>query len=79
MIPDAPLVGHTRTVPSMDARERRVDTARILGTIALVIGFLIAIVGLATDSTPAKGYLFAGMLVTVGVGLRLEAAITDRR
>ncbi|WP_067705982.1 hypothetical protein [Actinoplanes awajinensis] len=62
----------------MDARGRRVDTARILGNIALVTGFLITIVGLATDSTPAKGYVFAGMLVTAGVGLRLEAAITDR-
>ncbi|MEV8504536.1 hypothetical protein AB0368_06845 [Actinoplanes sp. NPDC051475] len=63
----------------MDARERRVDTARILGNIALLVGLLITIVGLATDSTPAKGYLFAGMLVFAGIGLRLEAALTDRR
>ena len=62
----------------MDARGRRVDTARILGNIALATGFLITIIGLMTDSTPAKGYVFAGMLVIVGVGLRLEAAVTDR-
>jgi uncharacterized membrane protein YiaA len=69
--------GHT--VLAMDARERRTDTARIIGNIALAVGLLITVVGLVTDSTPAKGYVFAGMLVFVGIGLRLEAAVTDRR
>ncbi|WP_162959266.1 hypothetical protein [Micromonospora tulbaghiae] len=50
----------------------------MLGNIALVVGLLITIVGLATDSTPTKGYFFAGMLVFAGVGLRLEAALKDR-
>ncbi|RKF19165.1 hypothetical protein [Micromonospora globbae] len=63
----------------VDARERRLNTARILGNIALLVGLLITMVGLATDSTPAKGYVFAGMLVFIGVGLRIEAALTDRR
>ncbi|WIM93005.1 hypothetical protein ACTOB_004970 [Actinoplanes oblitus] len=63
----------------MDTRERRIDTARILGTIAVVVGLLITVVGLVTDSTPAKGYFFAGMLVFTGIGLRIEAAVTDRR
>lgn len=68
-----------RTVLFVDARERRLDTTRILGNIAVLVGLLITLVGLATDSTPARGYLFAGMLVFIGVGLRLEAALTDRR
>lgn len=63
----------------MDSRGRRIDTTRVLGTIAVVAGFLITAIGLATDSTPAKGYFFAGLLVIVGIGMRLEAAIADRR
>lgn len=62
----------------MDVRGRRIDTARILGTIAVVVGLLVTIVGLLTDTTPAKGFFFAGLLVLAGVGLRLEAAILDR-
>ena len=64
---------------SVDARERRTDTARILGNIALVVGLLIAVVGLVTDNTPAKAYFLAGLLGIIGIGLRLEAALTDRR
>ncbi|MGW4943727.1 hypothetical protein ACWEOZ_19300 [Actinoplanes sp. NPDC004185] len=63
----------------MDARGRRIDTTRILGTVAVLAGLLISVIGLVTDSTPAKGYFFAGLLVITGIGLRLEAAITDRR
>jgi uncharacterized membrane protein YiaA len=66
-------------VSGVDARGRRTDTTRILGTIALLVGLLISIIGLATDSTPAKGYVFAGLLVITGIGLRLEAALTGRR
>lgn len=63
----------------MGPRGRRIDTARILGNIALVVGVLITVIGLITDSTPTKGYFFAGLLVAIGIGLRLEAAISDRR
>ena len=63
----------------VDARGRRTDTTRILGTIALLVGLLISVIGLVTESTPAKGYFFAGLLVITGIGLRLEAALTDRR
>ena len=72
-----PAIGHT--VLSMDAWRQRTGTTRIIGNIALVVGLLITVVGLVTDSTPAKGYVFAGMLVFTGIGLRLEAAVTDRR
>lgn len=67
-----------RTVLHVDARERRIDTTRIVGSMAIAVGLLIAVTGLATDSTPAKGYVFAGLLVVVGVGLRLEAAIAGQ-
>ncbi len=60
----------------MDAQARRADTARILGSIALATGLAIAAIGLATDSTPAKGFFFAALLVATGIGLRLEAALT---
>lgn len=66
-------------VLGVDARGRRIDTTRILGTVAVLAGLLISVIGLVTDSTPAKGYFFAGLLVITGIGLRLEAAITDRR
>ncbi|MEV4706838.1 hypothetical protein [Actinoplanes sp. NPDC049316] len=63
----------------MDARERRVDSTRIAGSIAIATGLLITVIGLATDDTPPKGYVFASLLVIIGVGLRLEAATADRR
>jgi uncharacterized membrane protein YiaA len=76
-MPSLPEGGHT--VLPMDARARRTDPTKIIGNMALVVGLLITVVGLVTGSTPAKGYFFAGMLVFTGVGLRLEAAVTDRR
>jgi hypothetical protein len=45
----------------------------------LVVGLLITSIGLLTGSTPAKGYLLAGMLVVAGVGLRIEAALLEPR
>ena len=63
----------------MDARERRADSSRIAGSAAIAVGLLITVIGLLTDSTPPKGYFVAGLLVVVGVGLRIEAAIGDRR
>lgn len=63
----------------MDAQARQADTAKILGSIALATGLAIAAIGLATDSTPAKGFFFAALLVATGIGLRLEAALTMRR
>ncbi|MEU8665018.1 hypothetical protein [Actinoplanes philippinensis] len=63
----------------MNKVERRADTARILGTMAILTGLLITGVGLATDATPVKGYFFAGLLVIIGSGLRLEAAVASTR
>jgi len=79
MWPDA-LASHREPYgAAMDVRGQRIDTARILGNVALVVGILIAVIGLVTDGTPAKGYFFAGLLVIIGLGLRLEAAVSDRR
>jgi uncharacterized membrane protein YiaA len=58
--------------------ERRADTTRILGTMALLLGLLITAYGLGTDELPAKGYFSAGLLVVIGTGLRLESAVTRR-
>ncbi len=46
---------------------------------AVAVGLVITLIGLATNSTPAKGFFFAGLLVLTGLGLRLEAALVDRR
>lgn len=62
----------------MNTRGRRAVT-RLLGSTALVVGLLITSIGLLTGSTPAKGYLLAGMLVVAGVGLRIEAALLEPR
>jgi uncharacterized membrane protein YiaA len=67
------------SVPAVDRQGRRVDTLRILGNVALVVGLAITSIGLATDATPAKAYFFAALLVVIGIGFRLEAALTDRR
>jgi uncharacterized membrane protein YiaA len=66
-------------VSAVDAQERRTYAARILGNIVLVVGLLISAAGLIADGMPAKGYFFAGLLVLIGLGLRLEAALGDRR
>lgn len=64
----------------MDAQGRRISTVRILGNIALVVGLSVTVIGLTSDSVvPAEGYFFAGLLVLMGIGLRLEAAITESR
>ncbi len=62
----------------MNKAERRADTARIVGTLSILAGLLITGVGLSSDAIPAKGYFLAGMLVVIGAGLRLEAAVTRR-
>lgn len=63
----------------MDIYGRRVDTLRILGNVSLVVGLVITSIGLATDTTPAKAYVFAALLVMIGIGFRLEAALLNRR
>ncbi|GAA4936955.1 hypothetical protein [Actinoplanes utahensis] len=54
----------------MDVRGARANVARMVGNTALVTGLLAAGFG------PA---LLGGLLVVIGVGLRLEAAIHETR
>ncbi|QDY10189.1 hypothetical protein FJK98_26080 [Micromonospora sp. HM134] len=59
----------------MDLRSRRADTRRVVGTSALLTGLLISALTVASDSGRAELHVLAGLLVLVGVGLRIEAAI----
>ncbi|MFI5938289.1 hypothetical protein [Actinoplanes sp. NPDC051494] len=57
-------------------------TAWFLGSTALVLGLGIAGFALVADSSepPSTARLvFAGLLVLTGIGLRIEAAMRDRR
>lgn len=63
----------------MDARARRVEALRALAACALIIGFLITGFCLLADTTSLGGLFLAGLLVFIGVGLRLEAAIAESR
>jgi uncharacterized membrane protein YiaA len=65
--------------PAATASEPAADWTRVLGGLAVVAGLLITLIGLATDSTPAKGYLFATLLLVTGLTLRLESAIRSLR
>jgi hypothetical protein len=63
----------------VDARSRRVDTARVLGTVALVAGLMTALLTMMSGHDGLKPYLPAAFLILIGIGLRIEAAIVDRR
>ena len=60
----------------MEERQARVNVARNLGGAALCAGLLVAVAGRWFLDAP---YAFAGLLVITGLGMRLEAAILDRR
>ncbi|MFI7592142.1 hypothetical protein [Micromonospora sp. NPDC049359] len=63
----------------MDPRSRRADTGRILGTLSLVVGFLTSLLTLSAGYDGRAPHFVAFLLVLTGIGLRIEAAITDRR
>lgn len=63
----------------MDLRSRRADTVRVFGTVLLVGGFLTSLLTMSSGYDGAEPHLVAAFLVVTGVGLRIEAAITDRR
>lgn len=44
---------------------------------AIAGGFLACVLTMASDSGQAETYVIAGLLVLAGIGLRIEAAITD--
>jgi hypothetical protein len=49
-------------------------TLRNVGTAAIVIGLLVALFTLASAGSD-RPFVLAGLLVLVGVGLRIEAAV----
>lgn len=58
-------------------RSRRPSSVRVLGNVALLAGFLTSVITLSADFGDPEVHILAGLLVALGVGLRLEAAITD--
>ncbi|GAB2441903.1 hypothetical protein [Micromonospora schwarzwaldensis] len=63
----------------MDPRSKRADTGRLLGTLLLVAGFLTSLLTMSSGYDGVKPYLVAFFLILTGMGLRIEAAITDRK
>ncbi|GHJ15340.1 hypothetical protein [Micromonospora sp. AKA38] len=63
----------------MDPRSKRADTGRLLGTLSLVAGFLTSLLTMSSGYDGVKPYLVAFFLILTGMGLRIEAAITDRK
>ncbi|PTA44170.1 hypothetical protein [Micromonospora sp. RP3T] len=63
----------------MDPRSKRADARRVLGTLLLVAGFLASLLTMSSGYDGVKPYLVAFFLILTGIGLRIEAAITDRK
>ncbi|WP_422736983.1 hypothetical protein ACN263_26560 [Micromonospora sp. WMMD729] len=63
----------------MDPRSRRADTGRVLGTLSLVVGFLTSLLTMSSGYDGMAPHFVAFLLVLTGIGLRIEAAITDRQ
>ncbi|WCN81621.1 hypothetical protein [Micromonospora sp. LH3U1] len=63
----------------MDIRARRVDTVRAFGTVSLVAGFMTTLLTMASGYSGLKPHILAAFLILTGIGLRIEAAIVDRK
>ncbi|GGM48645.1 hypothetical protein GCM10011608_36870 [Micromonospora sonchi] len=63
----------------MNPASRRASTIRIIGNLALVAGLLVSIITLSSDTGWIEPHILAGFLVAVGIGLRIEAAISEPR
>ncbi|WP_204038223.1 hypothetical protein [Micromonospora qiuiae] len=63
----------------MNPASRRASTVRILGNVALVAGFLVSVITLSSDTGSTEVHILAGFLVVTGIGLRIEAAISEPR
>ncbi|MBY8874003.1 hypothetical protein K7640_19430 [Micromonospora sp. PLK6-60] len=63
----------------MNSAPRRAATVRLLGTMALLAGFLVAIITLGNDAGAVEPYVLAALLVVAGVGFRIEAAVSESR
>ncbi|WP_433265598.1 hypothetical protein ACQPWR_00570 [Micromonospora vinacea] len=63
----------------MDIRARRTDTVRAVGTLSLVAGFVISLLSMPSDAEWLRPHILAAFLILTGLGLRIEAAIADRK
>ncbi|MFI6824376.1 hypothetical protein ACIBJE_26045 [Micromonospora sp. NPDC050187] len=63
----------------MNPLSRRASSIRTLGNVALVAGFLVSAITLSTDIGTREPHILAGFLVATGIGLRIEAAISEPR
>ncbi|GAB3949242.1 hypothetical protein GCM10027614_47700 [Micromonospora vulcania] len=63
----------------VDLPARRIGTVRTLGTVSLVAGFMTTLLSLSSGYHGLKAHILAALLILTGIGLRIEAAITDRR
>ncbi|WP_433128039.1 hypothetical protein ACQPWW_00510 [Micromonospora sp. CA-240977] len=63
----------------MDIRERRAGTVRMVGNLALMAGFVISLLSMPSGSEQLKPQILAAFLILTGLGLRIEAAIVDRK
>ncbi|WP_161689310.1 hypothetical protein [Micromonospora rubida] len=67
------------TVRQVNPPSRHASTARALGNVALVAGFLVSAITLSTSTGTTEPHILAGFLIAAGVGLRIEAAIVESR
>ncbi|MEU8329704.1 hypothetical protein [Micromonospora sp. NPDC048839] len=63
----------------MDLPAQRVETVRAFGTVSLVAGFMISLITMASDYSGLDPHILATFLILTGLGLRIEAAILNRR
>ena len=63
----------------VNPRARRASTCRLLGNLALVVGLLVSVLTLSADPGQPEPHILAGLLVAIGIGLRIEAAIVESR
>ena len=58
---------------------RNVGSLRVFGTVLLIAGILVSLLTMTSDTDRLDPHLLAGFLVLTGVGMRIEAAIIERR
>ncbi|MET8092365.1 hypothetical protein [Micromonospora sp. NPDC005220] len=63
----------------MDIQARRTDTVRAFGTLSVVAGFVVSLLSMPSSYEPLKPQILAAFLILTGLGLRIEAAIADRK
>ena len=52
---------------------------RAFGTVSLVAGFMTTLLSMMSSYDGLEPHIFAAFLILTGLGLRIEAAIVDRR